>query len=152
MQDQATASFDRSELVEDVLCAVSYLTILPAAVMLLVPATARNPRVRFHACQSILMNWFLGAAVFALGLSANFERIMGAANGVQTASMLLWTARILCMSVWAIASIRIATGRSFRIAGLSVLAERQANGRLFRRLAPSSALANAGAHRAAHAH
>lgn len=138
MQDQ-TFSANRSEVFEDILCAASYITILPAALFLFIPAVARNPRVRFHACQSVLLNWILTVVVFSFGTAASVERILGGSHAWQKASMLIWSARILCMTVWAIAAICIATGRSFRIRGLASIAQKQANGRFFSRLAPVSA-------------
>lgn len=151
MQD-STPTTDHSELMEDVLCAFAYITILPAAIFLFVPAFARNPRVRFHACQSVFLNWLLTVAVFGLGITANAERILSSSHGAQTASAFIWTARILCMGVWATATIRIATGRGFSIPGLAALAQRQANGRLFSRLEPVSVTTGTRNSQAVHAH
>ena len=148
MQDQPK-TIEQSELTEDLLCAAAYITILPAAVLLFVPAFARNQRVRFHACQSVLLNWFLILGVFVLGLTANVEQLLGTSHGAQIATTLIWSARILCMSVWALASVRIATGRSFRVPYIGALAENQANGRLFNWLAQTAGGTNVD--RAAHA-
>ena len=122
----------RSAVLEDVLCGVSYLTPVPAVFMLFLPATASRPRIRFHACQSILVNTLLTTVAFSLHLTSDIHRLLdGAAN-----TQLDWLARFLCMGVWAIASLRLATGRQFRMPVISSLAQKQANGPLFQRYTP----------------
>jgi uncharacterized membrane protein len=133
MEDSSTLTH-RSAALEDTLCGISYLTPVPAVLLLLLPSTARRPRVRFHACQSILLNTLLMTAAFSLHLTADMQRLLDAGNGAQFD----WSARILCMGVWAIASLRLATGRQFRMPVISSLAQRQANGPLFQRFTPVS--------------
>ena len=134
MEDHRSTPTHLSAAQQDVLCGVSYLTPVPAAVMLLLPSTARSPKIRFHACQSILVNTLLMTAVFCLHLTAAVEQLLEGGNGVQ----LNWSARILCMAVWAIASLRLASGRQFRVPVVANLSERQANGPLFHRFASVS--------------
>ncbi|WP_109489060.1 hypothetical protein [Occallatibacter savannae] len=128
MQDHPAFTSHRSKVAEDILCATSYLTPLPAAVMLIIPGTRRNRRIRFHACQSALLNWLLLSAGFLLHLRANLDQLLDAGTG----SRFEWTARILCMAVWSIVALRVAGGRELRIPVLSRFAEQQANSWLFR--------------------
>lgn len=123
-------SSDRSKRLENITCAVAYITMFPAAMMLILPPTVRNPRIRFHACQSILMNWFLVAGTFLVGLIASLQQLIDGShsNGFKLA---LW---IVTIAVWSIAVIRVATGKEFRIPVIGALAEKQANGGLFAQL------------------
>jgi uncharacterized membrane protein len=129
MQDAFVSAPHRSAAREDALCAVSYLTPLPAAAMLLLPSTARNPRIRFHACQSILLNTLLMSAVFFLHLRADLDRLLDAGSGAQFE----WTARLLCMAIWAFACLRLAIGKEFRVPVVAGLAAKQADGAFFQR-------------------
>jgi uncharacterized membrane protein len=139
MQDQPVSSSHRSEVAQDILCAVSYLTMLPAVAMLLVPGTARNRRIRFHACQSVLINWLLLSAGFFLHMRAGIDQLTDVGSG----SRFEWTARILCMAVWSMVSLSLARGHEVRIPLLAGLAERQAEGWAFRRLASARGEARA---------
>ena len=130
MQDNAKP--ESSRFLENLCCAVSYITILPPAFMLLFPPAARNPRIRFHACQSILLNWILAVVAFFLHLSSGFQQLLGGGSGARFE----WTARILCMTTWAVAFTCLSMGGRFHILFLKTLADRQANGRLFKLFAP----------------
>ena len=130
MQDSLFSS-DRSKRLENIICAVAYIMMLPAVIMLILPSAIRNPRIRFHACQSILMNWLLLSGIFFVGLIASLHQIIDGGHGVNF-KWALWTVTI---AVWAIAATRVATGKEFRIPALGALAERQANGGLFGQLA-----------------
>ena len=131
MEDRSTLTH-RSAVLEDILCGVSYLTPAPAVLMLVLPSTARRSRIRFHACQSILVNTLLMTVVFCLHMTSDIQRFLDGSNGAQ----LDWLARLLCMSVWGVASLRLATGRQFRMPVISSLAQKQANGPLFHRYTP----------------
>jgi uncharacterized membrane protein len=123
-------SSDRSKPLLNLVCAASYVTMFPAAMLLILPPTVRNPRIRFHACQSILLNWFLVSATFIVGMFASLEQILG--SGMGHAAELKWVLRLFTLAFWAIATVRVAKGKTFRIPGVAALAQRQANGRLFR--------------------
>jgi uncharacterized membrane protein len=126
------SSSDRSQLFENIYCAVAYITMFPAAILLIFPRTVRNPRIRFHACQSILLNWILVSAGYLVGLIAGFEQLAGTGDGMQ----FKWALRIFTVAVLAIATMRVATGNSFRVPGIAAVAERQANGRIFALFTP----------------
>lgn len=130
MQQQSVSTPSRSKRVEDALCVFSYVTLLPAAVMLFLPVTAHNARIRFHACQSCLVNSLLISAAFCLNLLAGFDEVLrrGSGAGFQ------WTARILYVAFLAVASICIFTGREFRVPCVGLLAEKEADG-FFKRFA-----------------
>ena len=131
MQDQAASNAIGSRRFENVLCALSYITVLPAAIMLLLPPTARSSRVRFHACQSLLLNGFLLCSAFLLNLAAGFEELIQAGGGAG----FQWAARIFCVTVWAIACICLTGGREFHVPGLAALAAREADAPFFKRIA-----------------
>jgi uncharacterized membrane protein len=131
MQDYPVPASHRAKVVEDVLCGASYITMLPAIAMLLAPRTARNRRLRFHACQSVLLNWVLMTVGFLLHLRAGVDQLLDAGSGARFE----WAARILCMAAWSVASLWLARGGEFRIPFIAFLAERQADGWLFRRVA-----------------
>jgi uncharacterized membrane protein len=100
--------------------------------MLLLPRTASNGRIRFHACQSILLNWLLFSVAFLLHLRAGIDRLLDAGSGARFD----FTALFLCIAVWGLASLRLALGHNLRIPFVASLAETQATGWLFRRMAP----------------
>src|SRR4051812_40207487 len=131
MQDYPVPASHRAKVAEDVLCGASYITMLPAIAMLLVPGTARNRRIRFHACQSVLVNWLLLTAGFLFHLRAGVDQLLEAGSGARFE----WAARILCMVVWSVASLSLARGAEFRVPFVASLAARQADGWLFSRLA-----------------
>lgn len=131
MQDQSVSPNHRAKVAEDILCATSYITPVPAFVMLVLPRTIRNRRIRFHACQSVLLSWLLLSFGFFLHLRAGLDQLLDVGSGARFE----WTARILCMVVWAFASLTLARGGEFRIPFIASLAERQADGWFFRRFA-----------------
>jgi len=70
-------------------------------------------------------------AAFFLHLRAGLDQFLDAGSGARFE----WAARILCMTTWSIAALWLARGVEFRIPFLASLAEKQADGWLFRRLA-----------------
>jgi uncharacterized membrane protein len=131
MPDYPVPASHRAKVADDILCAASYVTMLPAIAMLVLPHTASSRRVRFHACQSILLNWMLLVVGFFLHLRAGIDQLLDAGSGARFE----WTARLICMAVWAVASLSLARGSEFRIPFIASLAEKQSDGWLFRRLA-----------------
>ena len=119
MQDHRVPSSHRAKIAEDILCAASYISLLPAIAMLILPRTRCNRRIRFHACQSVLLNWLLMSVGFLLYLRAGMDRLLDVGSGARFE----WTARILCMFVWSFASLSLARGGEFRIPFLASLAE-----------------------------
>lgn len=131
MQDRSAPAHRLSILSEDMFSAVAYISPIPAATMLLIPSVARSGRVRFHACQSVLLSWFMLCAVYFLHLGAGVQQLLDQGTGAS----FNWTARLLCMFVWGLAAIRTASGRNIRIPLLSGLAQQQANCGVFKRFA-----------------
>jgi uncharacterized membrane protein len=134
MPDHQIPTSHRAKVAEDILCGASYITLLPAFAMLVLPRTRRNRRIRFHACQSVLLNCLLMSMGFLLHLCAQMDQLLDVGSGARFE----WMARIACMVVWTIASLSLASGREFRMPFVAFLAEKQANAWLFRRLARSS--------------
>jgi len=113
----------RSQRTEDLLCAIAYITMLPAIAMILLPSTARDPRIRFHACQSALFNWALMSVAFCMHLVAVFQQF----GDISSGRAMEWSSRLLCMTVWGFIALRLASGREVRIPGFADVAERQAS-------------------------
>ncbi|MBS1802266.1 MAG: hypothetical protein JST28_02810 [Acidobacteria bacterium] len=129
MQNSQVPTSHRAKVAEDIICAASYITMLPAIAALILPRTARNTRVRFHACQSVLLNWMLIAVGFFFHLGAGIDQLLDTGSGVRFE----WAFRILCMAFWSLATLSLARGGEFRIPFVASLAQKQANGWLFRR-------------------
>jgi len=129
MQNSPVPTSHRAKVTEDILCAASYITMLPAIAALVLPRTARNTRVRFHACQSVLLNWMLIVVGFFLHLRAGMDQLFDVGSGARFE----WASRIICMTIWSITTLSLARGGEFRIPFVSSLAQKQANGWLFRR-------------------
>lgn len=130
MQDYPVPASHRAKVAEDILCAASYITMLSAIAMLILPRTARSRRLRFHVCQSILINWMLFVVGFFFHIRAGMDQLLDTGSGARFE----WTARLICMAVWAVASLSLARGSEFRIPFIASLAEKQSDGWLFRRM------------------
>jgi uncharacterized membrane protein len=122
---------NRSEFQEDAVCAISYVSILPAVALLFLTSFRRRPNIRFHACQSILFNAGIMGVVCCFGLGSSFATVVGAPGAASVSQILIWAARILCMVCWAVPAIRLAQGRSFTVPMLSAAASREAESSFF---------------------
>jgi uncharacterized membrane protein len=81
--------------------AVAYLTLVPAAVILLLPAFRKNRFVRFHAWQSILLwgTFFIlsGAALFISNVAAAMAFLL---FGILTSLAMLFLWLVLSFKAW----------------------------------------------------
>ena len=100
-------------LSENAACGLSYITIIPAIIFLVVAPYNTNPNVKFHAWQSI----FLGIAAFALGIIGIIP-ILG--------WIILLFGMLALFIVWIICVIKAFGGSRFVIPVLGPLAAKQA--------------------------
>jgi uncharacterized membrane protein len=99
------------------LAALAYLTLVPAAVLLLLPAYRQNTFVRFHAWQSVLL-W--GAFCLLSIMSLLLSNITAA-----MAFLLLGILASLAMFfLWVVLSLKAWQGELFELPLFGVLAER----------------------------
>ncbi len=101
---------------------ISYLTIIPAVIFLLVDPFRRNSFVRFHAWQSIFFFVLMSAVYIVLGAVLSVVPFTGFLIGV------MW--RLLDLAffvVWLIVLINAFNGKRIRLPFVGDLAERQAN-------------------------
>jgi uncharacterized membrane protein len=107
----------RIPLADRAVAALAYLTLLPAALFLLLPAYRRRPFVRFHAWQSILL-WgtFCLLTIASLLLS----------NIAAALEFLLFgiLALLAMFFLWVVLSLKAWQGERFELPFFGMLAER----------------------------
>jgi uncharacterized membrane protein len=102
---------------ERLAAAIAYLTLVPAAVVLLMPAFRSNRFVRFHAWQSLLL-WgtFIVAMLVAI-LFSNFASVV-------VLLLLGILASLAMFFLWVVLSLKAWQGEHFKLPLFCVLAER----------------------------
>jgi len=108
-----------SGLSDDAASGIAYLTFIPAIIFLVVAPYNTNPKVKFHAWQSI----FLGCAVvvlWVLDIVLAFIPIIG-----WLVALLLGLGLLI---VWLICIIQAFQGKKFVVPVIGPLAEKQAGG------------------------
>jgi len=109
-----------------IVSAIAYLSIVFAAVLLFLPPYARRLNVRFHICQSILLNGILTSVIFGVGAFASFESILSPAGVSNPIIAFIWPARIACFAIWIASAVAVGRGKSFRLPVLARIADQQA--------------------------
>jgi uncharacterized membrane protein len=102
--------------------ALSYITIVPAIVFLVMPPYNASSYVRFHAWQSI----FLNIAAIILMVALSFFTVFGMMFGVfffLLFTRLVWLAWII---VWLICVLKAVNGQRFKLPIIGDLAAKQA--------------------------
>jgi uncharacterized membrane protein len=104
--------------------AIAYITFLPAVAFLILVPYKKSPFVRFHAWQSVYLNFLTWIVSYALSY------VLGwcGAPGVFLAVPTTWLIGIFWLLVWAFCAISALSGKRFKLPILGALAERQANG------------------------
>jgi uncharacterized membrane protein len=99
------------------LAALAYLTLIPAATLLLLPAYRRHRFIRFHAWQSVLI-WgaFLALTAAAVLLSSVAAAVLLLLVGVL--------ASLAMFFLWVVLSIKAWQGERFELPWFGELAER----------------------------
>jgi uncharacterized membrane protein len=120
--DEQNATGANAGLSDDAASGLAYLTFIPAIIFLVVAPYNTNPKVKFHAWQSI----FLAIAGFAAGVVLRIIAFIPIVNFVLLLlAPLVWLA-ILALAL--IAMIQAFQGKRFKIPVLGDFAEKQANG------------------------
>lgn len=111
-----------SGLSDDAASGIAYLTIIPAIIFLVVAPYNTNPKVKFHAWQSI----FLGCAWIAVWI---ILAIIGVIPGLNLIDLILFpVVGIGFLVLWLIAMIQAFQGKRFSIPVVGGFAAKQAGG------------------------
>ena len=104
--------------------AIAYITFLPAVAFLILVPYKKSPFVRFHAWQSIFLNFLTLIVSYALSY------VLGwcGAPGVFLAIPTTWLIAIFWLLVWAFCAVSALNGKRIKLPILGALAELQANG------------------------
>ena len=102
--------------------ALSYITIVPAIVFLVLPPYNTSSFVRFHAWQSIFMNIAAIVLVVALSFFTVFSLMFGGFFFLMI-TRLIWLAWFV---VWLICILKAVNGQRFKLPVLGELADKQA--------------------------
>jgi uncharacterized membrane protein len=102
--------------------AISYITIVPAIVFLVLPPYNASPFVRFHAWQSIFMNIAAIVLVVALSFFTVFSLFFGSYFFLMLVR-LIWLGWFV---LWLVCVLKAVNGQRFKIPIIGDLAEKQA--------------------------
>jgi uncharacterized membrane protein len=114
----------QSGLSDNAVGAIAYITFLPAVAFLILVPYKKSPYVRFHAWQSVYLNFLTLVVSYALGYVLQWC----GAPGVFLAVPITWLIAIFWLLVWAFCAVSALNGKRFKLPILGALAERQANG------------------------
>jgi uncharacterized membrane protein len=103
--------------------AVSYISALPAALFLAIPALRRDPFVRFHALQSIL---FAIVALCVAGLTRLLFALLAllGSTGFLLAWLAVGLASLAMVFLWVVLILKAAMGGAYELPWVGPLAER----------------------------
>jgi len=102
--------------------AIAYLTFIPAIFFLVLEQYKRNPYVRYHSWQSILLS--LGA--FAVNIVVAFLLVFALLFSPRL-HLVVWRAiELFWLAVWVACVVNAAMGKRFRLPVIGELAEQQA--------------------------
>jgi len=104
--------------------AIAYITFLPAVAFLILVPYKKSPFVRFHAWQSIFLNFVALVLSYLLGLFIGGGSIAAATAAILGSWMILY----FWIIVWAFCALFAFSGKSLKLPIIGKLAERQANG------------------------
>jgi len=104
-------------LTDDAASGIAYLTFIPAIIFLIVAPYNTNPKVKFHAWQSIFLAcaWFV---VWILNIVLAFVPVIG--------WLLMLVLALGLFIVWLICIIQAFQGKKFVVPVIGPLAEKQA--------------------------
>jgi uncharacterized membrane protein len=122
MADEPNTVAASSGLSDDAVCGLAYLTFIPAIIFLVVPPYSTNPKVKFHAWQSIFLAVAWMAAWIVLAVLA-FVPFVGWI--LLPIHLLLFLGLFI---VWLIAIIQAFQGKRFSIPIIGSIAAKQAGG------------------------
>ena len=116
------SEINQAGLNDNVAGALSYITIVPAIVFLVLPPYNASPFVRFHAWQSVFMN--IAAIVLVVALS--FFTVFSLFFGSFLFLMLIRLVWLAWFVLWLICLLKAVNGERFKLPMIGDLAEKQA--------------------------
>jgi uncharacterized membrane protein len=114
----------QSGISDNFIGAVSYITCIPAIAFLILVPYRKSSYVRFHAWQSIFLNFVALVLSYLVGYILSFCGITGVALSLP----ITWIIGIFWMLVWVICAILALYGKRFKLPIIGNMAEKQANG------------------------
>jgi uncharacterized membrane protein len=122
MTDQIQPSTTQSGLSDNAAGGIAYLTFIPAIIFLVMEPYNRNPFIKFHAWQSILLTaawigWVIVRVI--LGTVLHLLWFLWALIGLVVG--------LSFFILWLIAIVQAFNGKKFSIPVLGAIAEKQAN-------------------------
>lgn len=111
-----------SGLTENVAGMLSYITIAPAIVFLVIEPYNKSRFVRFHAFQSILYWVSLVAVAFLMGILTSFSSILGLL--LIPLQAIIWLAFLV---VWVLCVVKAFNHEKFKLPVIGDMAEQQAS-------------------------
>jgi uncharacterized membrane protein len=122
---RAAEDLTAGDVKDALLGAAAYLTVVPAVVLLAVPALRRSPFVRFHAWQSV----FFAAAAAVLGLALRLLFVILSILpllGFLLAWLLIGVGAIAVAVTWVVLVVKAAQGHGYELPVIGPLAARVA--------------------------
>jgi uncharacterized membrane protein len=114
---------NQSGLSDNAAGAIAYVTFIPAVLFLILEPFNRNPYVRFHAWQSIL----LAVAAFVIDMALSFLLAFTWAFA-PFIHLAIWPLIQLCwLLVWILCVYNAFSGKRFKLPVIGAIAEQQAN-------------------------
>jgi uncharacterized membrane protein len=104
-------SYEQTGLSDNAAAAITYVTIIPAVVFLVLPPYSRSPFVRFHAWQSIFLSITAVVVTLVLALILGFSLAVGSVLFVAL-TRLIWVFWVL---TWILCAINALNGKAFRL-------------------------------------
>jgi uncharacterized membrane protein len=110
---------------DNFLGAVAYITFLPAVAFLILVPYKKSYYVRFHAWQSVFLNFVALVLTLAVGYILPY---CGVKFDVLAPIPIKWTIGIFWVLVWVICALIALYGKRFKLPFIGNMAEKQANG------------------------
>lgn len=110
-------------LSDNTIGAISYITLVPAVIFLMLPPYNASAYVRFHAWQSIFLNVAAFIISVAVSLAAMAMAVVLMPYPWFVASKMVW----LCwMLIWIFCVVNAINGKRFKLPLIGALAEKRA--------------------------
>ena len=113
---------NQAGLNDNAACALSYITMVPAIMFLVLPPYNASPIVRFHAWQSVFMN----IAAIVLVVASIFFTVFSLFFGSFFFVMLVRLIWLGWFVLWLVCVLKAVNGLRFKIPIIGDLAEKQA--------------------------
>jgi len=102
--------------------AIAYITVVPAIAFLILVPYKKSPFVRFHAWQSIFLNFFTLVISYALIFVLSYFGV----SGLILAAPIIWLIVLFWALIWVFCAVCAMSGKRIKLPIIGALAERQA--------------------------